>query len=140
MNRNCRPSANGYLNGELRKKTGKQSSAIFSSFLSCRRYFNTAGLGSRKSFVCFLASERKRKRRKVRPRTRPNPRGKKRRLLPLERNRIRGQHRSMRIRSSRQRKVMDAGPPATIKTHKRSSARFVRTRPETCVLLAGKGA
>src|SRR5437867_3160174 len=99
MNRNCRPSANGWLNGESRKKTGKQSSAIFSSFLSCRRYFNTAGLGSRKSLVCFLASERKRKRRKVRPITRPNPRGKKRRLLPLERNRIRDLHRTMRTRS-----------------------------------------
>src|SRR6266498_1966200 len=140
MNRNCRPSANGYLNGESRKKNGKQSSAIFSSFLSCRRYFNTAGFGSRKSLVCFLASERKRKRRKVRPITRPNPRGKKRRLLPPERNRIRDLHRSVRTRARRRRKAMDAGQPATIKTHKRSSARFVRTRPETCVRLAGKGA
>src|SRR5437867_13440466 len=140
MNRNCRPSANGWLNGELRKKTGKQSTAIFYSCLSCRRYFNTAGLGSRKSLVCFLASERKRKRRKVRPIARPNRRGKKRRPLPLERNRIRGHHRPVRTRSSRQRKVMDAGQPVAIKTHKRSSARFVRTRPETCVPLAGKGA
>ncbi len=90
--------------------------------------------------MLFGKRTEKDRRRKIHRTIRPNrnPPLKKHHLLLRERNRIQGLVRTRGRR--RQRKAMDAGLPATIKTHKRLSARFVRTRPETYVRLAGKGA